>query len=125
MSLTFLSLSANAFELEFEKAINFLDIKAFANTKKHLKDIEIIVLWGALQGLTYEETAEAYGYSTTYLQQDVGPKIWKLLSEVLGEKVSKKNFKAALGRKIQCNFTNISTHTKISSQCNHLFRNIA
>jgi hypothetical protein len=122
MSLTLFPLSANVFE--FEKAIDFVDLEAFANTKRHLKDIEVIVLWGAWQGLTYEETAEVYGYSTTYLRQDVGPKTWKLLSEVLGEKVSKTSFKGALERKFQCSFLHISAHTEILNKSNHSFHNI-
>ncbi|MBD1903676.1 NB-ARC domain-containing protein [Trichocoleus sp. DQ-A3] len=70
------------------------------NTKigRHLKDIEKLVLQGSWQGQNYEEIAEERGYTDKYLRQDVGPKLWKLLSETFGERVSKTNFRAALER---------------------------
>ncbi|MHC5780096.1 MAG: hypothetical protein ACYTXP_41080, partial [Nostoc sp.] len=33
-----------------------------------------------------------------YLKHDIGPKLWKLLSQVLEEKVSKTNFRMAIER---------------------------
>ncbi len=39
-----------------------------------------------------------YGYSTEYLNKDVGNKLWHKLSKAVTEKVTKKNFKAALRR---------------------------
>ncbi len=65
---------------------------------KHLSDIEIVVLRGAWDNQTYEEIAEAEGYTSNYLSKDVGNKLWNNLSLALQEKVSKKNFKAALQR---------------------------
>jgi len=61
------------------------------------------VLLGACLGQTYDEMAHAsdYRYIPSYLKQDVGPKLWKLLSETLGEVVSKTNFQAALERQAQ------------------------
>lgn len=96
MNLNLLPSSASVFE--FEKALKFVDATVFVNTKKHLKDVQVVVLRGAWQGLTYDEIAENSGYTAKYLKQDIGPKLWKLLSEVLGEKVSKTNFQAALER---------------------------
>jgi len=62
--------------------------------------VERFVLLGACLGQTYDEMAHAsdYRYIPSYLKQDVGPKLWKLLSETLGEVVSKTNFQAALER---------------------------
>ncbi|NJO31091.1 MAG: hypothetical protein HC874_28730 [Richelia sp. SL_2_1] len=47
---------------------------------------------------TYDEIAINYGYSAEYINKDVGNKLWHKLSQALGEKVTKKNFKAALKR---------------------------
>jgi hypothetical protein len=44
--------------------------------------------------------ASDYRYTPSYLKQDVGPKLWKLLSETLGEQVSKTNFRAAIERQV-------------------------
>lgn len=84
--------------MDFEEVLKVVDAAVIAKTKRHLKDIEVVILRGSWQGRKYEEIAETEGYTTKYLKQDVGPKLWKLLSEALGEKVSKNNFQAALER---------------------------
>lgn len=70
----------------------------FQQTGKHLSDLEILILRGAWEDKTYEEIAEVEGYSSSYLSKDVGNKLWNNLSTALQERVSKKNFKAALQR---------------------------
>ena len=74
------------------------DLTLFKTTGKYLTDIEIKVLKGSWEEKTYDEMAIIYGYSTEYLNKDVGNKLWSKLSQALGEKVTKKNFKAALRR---------------------------
>ncbi|PSM46860.1 hypothetical protein C7Y66_22750 [Chroococcidiopsis sp. CCALA 051] len=76
------------------------DTVVFNKQGTHLTDIQKIVLRGAWQGYTYEEIADREGYSEKYLKRDVGPRLWKILSEALGEKVSKKNFRTALERRL-------------------------
>ncbi|MCC3472074.1 MULTISPECIES: AAA-like domain-containing protein [unclassified Microcoleus] len=68
------------------------------NTGKYLSDIEMKVLQGSWEGKSYDEIATTYGYSAEYLNKDVGNKLWHKLSEALGEKITKKNFKEALRR---------------------------
>ncbi|NER84579.1 MAG: hypothetical protein F6K42_34670, partial [Leptolyngbya sp. SIO1D8] len=63
-----------------------------------LSDVETIILRGAWNGETYEEIAENSAYSPSYLRRNVGPKLWKGLSQALGEMVSKPNFRQALDR---------------------------
>ncbi len=84
--------------MDFETAFKLVDAAVVAQTKRHLKDIEVTILRSSWQGKKYEEIAQTYGYTTDYLQHDVGPKLWQMLSEAFGEKVSKKNFQAALER---------------------------
>ncbi|MBD3562555.1 tetratricopeptide repeat protein, partial [Planktothrix sp. FACHB-1355] len=85
--------------MEFEEALKVLDAAVFAKKKVHLRDVEVVILKGSWQGQKYHEIAAASGYTETYLKQDIGPKLWKLVSEALGEKVSKTNFEAALERR--------------------------
>lgn len=87
--------------MNIEEAFKVADAAVFAKTKRHLKDIEVAILRGACLGQQYYEIAEAYGYAAGYLKYDVGPKLWKLLSEALGEHVSKKNFQGALQRSFE------------------------
>ncbi|MBD2530846.1 AAA-like domain-containing protein [Nostoc flagelliforme FACHB-838] len=84
--------------MEFETAFKILDAAVLAQTQRHLKDIEVTILRNSWQGKKYGEIAQIHGYTTEYLQHDVGPKLWQMLSAAFGEKVSKKNFQAALER---------------------------
>ncbi|PMB22042.1 AAA-like domain-containing protein [Fischerella thermalis] len=84
--------------MNWEEGLEILDGVVFNKINRHLKDVEIIILQGSWQGLSYDEIATNEGYAAKYLRQDVGFKLWKLLSEALGEEVSKTNFRAAIER---------------------------
>ena len=88
-------------EFTWEKARRTAENLVFKKIGKHLSDIETLILQGAWNDRTYEEIAEAEGYTSSYLSKDVGHKLWTNLSTALGEKVSKKNFKTALEREWQ------------------------
>ena len=85
-------------EFTWEKAQQTVENLIFQQTRKHLSDIEVLILRGAWDNKTYEEIAESEGYTSNYLSKDVGNKLWGNLSAALQEKVTKKNFKAALQR---------------------------
>ncbi|MBE9213573.1 AAA-like domain-containing protein [Plectonema cf. radiosum LEGE 06105] len=74
------------------------DFALFKTTGKYLSDIEIKVFQASWSEKTYDEIAITYGYSAEYINKDVGNKLWHKLSQALEEKVTKKNFKAALKR---------------------------
>lgn len=61
-----------------------------------LNDIEILILRGAWERLDYDQIAAQNQYATSYISQDVAPKLWKLLSRCLGSKVKKSNIKSLL-----------------------------
>ncbi|NET57077.1 MAG: diguanylate cyclase, partial [Symploca sp. SIO2E6] len=82
--------------LPVEIAVQVADAALFNNSAKHLNNIELLVIRGAWQGKKYKDMAEELGYNTEYLKNNVGPKLWKLLSLSLGEKVSKNNLVAVL-----------------------------
>ena len=52
----------------------------------------------------YDLIAAKSNYSTSYLSQDVAPKLWRLLTKILGEKVKKSNFREAVKRYWKANF---------------------
>ncbi len=100
--------------MNFEEGLQIVDAAIFSKINRHLKDVEILVLKGSWQGLNYDEIASHEGYAAKYLRQDVGFKLWKLLSDALGEEVNKTNFQAAVERsrsvssgESRCNSTNI------------------
>ncbi|MBD2345278.1 WD40 repeat domain-containing protein [Anabaena subtropica] len=86
--------------MDLEQAIVFTDTLFFDKFGEHLSDLQQAMLresW-SWQRQSYDKIAETYSYSPIYLKHDVGPKLWKRLSEVLGEKVNKTNFRAAIER---------------------------
>lgn len=82
-----------------EEAQELVDSLILAKTGKHLSDVESLILKESWKNKKYEEIGQEYGYSGEYLQKDIGNKLWKKLTDVLGEEVSKRNFKEALKRK--------------------------
>jgi AAA-like domain len=82
----------------WEQAKETADTAIFNQCGGHLKDVEIQVLQGSWEGMTYEKMAEQYYLSVNYLRGDIGNKLWQKLSTALGEEVTKHNFKGALER---------------------------
>ncbi|MDJ0706816.1 MAG: AAA-like domain-containing protein [Leptolyngbyaceae cyanobacterium MO_188.B28] len=81
-----------------EEAIQTANQLAYRQANRYLTDVEILVLRGAWDKLEYDQIAAQNEYSTSYISKDAAPKLWKLLSSSLGEKVRKSNFKEALKR---------------------------
>ncbi|HEY9663971.1 MAG TPA: NB-ARC domain-containing protein, partial [Allocoleopsis sp.] len=84
--------------MSFEQVLQVANALVSAKSGRYLNDVETAILMGAWKNQTYEQIADESGYSISYLTRDVGPKLWKLLSQALGETVSKTNFQAALER---------------------------
>ncbi|MEM9119394.1 MAG: NB-ARC domain-containing protein [Cyanobacteria bacterium P01_F01_bin.56] len=83
---------------EAEQSLALANAAVWEQAGRYLSDVETAILRGAIADQTYEQIAAASGYSTNYVKRDVGPKLWRLLSKALGEKVSKSNFQQALTR---------------------------
>lgn len=88
---------------DLQKLVKFVDTKVFNKTQRHLRDVEVWVFEGAWVGKKYEEIAQTHNYTPQYLQQDIGPRFWKLLSDVFEEGLSKRNFRTVLERHFQQN----------------------
>lgn len=85
--------------MNVEQGLEVADEAVFVKAGRRLTPVELAILRGAWQRQTYDQIAEAHNYSASYLKFDVGPKLWQLLSETLGESVSKTTFQAALERR--------------------------
>ncbi|AFY56944.1 hypothetical protein Riv7116_4523 [Rivularia sp. PCC 7116] len=81
-----------------DQALKIANNLIYASAKRNLTDVETAIIQGAWEKQDYGEIAEKNNYTLSYISQDVAPKLWKLLSEVLGERVKKNNFKQALKR---------------------------
>ncbi|WP_421657173.1 tetratricopeptide repeat protein [Leptothermofonsia sp. ETS-13] len=80
-----------------DEELELIDRLVFNITKRHLTDLQRKILKGAWEEQTYEEIAEPLSYNVTYIR-DEGSKLFKLLSGVAGEPISKTNLRAALER---------------------------
>ena len=68
-----------AITMTLEDALAIVNQAVYAQIGRYLSDIEQIIFTGAWQHQTYEQIAEAHGYSVKYLKDDSGRKFWKLL----------------------------------------------
>ncbi len=73
------------------------DEMVFAKTGKHLDDLQEAILRGTMQGEKYTKIADEIHCNESYVR-DIGSKLWQILSEELGEDVSKTNFRSAMQR---------------------------
>jgi serine/threonine-protein kinase len=81
--------------MEVEQALEFVDKLIYDDTGKYLNDLERKVFVGSWSGLTYEKIHPEH---PGYVEKDVAYKLWKKLSQVLGEEVKKKNLQGPVER---------------------------
>lgn len=88
--------------MDFEDISQLINQAALQQKGRPLKDVERLVLKGAWENQTYSAMANlGVGYSDDYLKKDVGPKLWRLLSELVDPhrqemKVTKHNLRNVL-----------------------------
>ena len=92
--------------MELKEVLRFADDKVFSKTGKHLDDLQEAILKEVLQGRKYAaKVAQDRGCSEGYIRI-AASELWKILSDVFGEEVSKGNVRAILERaKFYTNFS--------------------
>ncbi|MCT7976075.1 AAA-like domain-containing protein [Laspinema olomoucense] len=96
-SLHLLALISRNVEMNnIESIILLVDVLVKEKTGQSLSDTQRIVLAGSLQHKTYRILASEHNYSSDYVSQNVAPKLWNLLADVLGEPITKSNCLAIL-----------------------------
>ncbi len=81
-----------------EQAIDAANQAMSSVLGRALTDIEILVLRGAWERDSYDQIAARNQYSTSYISQDIAPKLWKALSDATGEKIKKNSLREPLRR---------------------------
>jgi hypothetical protein len=78
--------------ITIEEALNLVD-----NTIKpeRLNSVQELLLTQCWQGKTYQDIANDSGYDPDYIRV-VGSRLWQILSQSFGEKITKNNFKSIL-----------------------------
>ncbi len=82
--------------MEFNQALEVVNRAVNPKLDRPLTEVEVALLYGAWHNLNYDRIADRSGYSINYLQRDLGPKFWKLLSNALGRQVNKTNLRGIL-----------------------------
>ena len=85
-------------KFDLDEAVKIANQAVSLRANRSFTDVEVIVLKGAWHRQDYDEIAAQHQYASSYISQDVAPKLWKTLTEALGEKVKKSNFKQVLER---------------------------
>ncbi len=83
--------------MEFESAFQITDDAIFFKERKHLKDIEKIIIEGTWQSQTYDYMAETSGYTSQHIKNEA-QKLWQRLGAAFGEEVNKKNYRTVVER---------------------------
>jgi AAA ATPase domain len=79
------------------KALELADKLMFDSNNRHLDDLERAIVEGVYEGKKYKQIANEYSCSESHAT-DVAADLWKALSDALGEKVKKANFKSTVER---------------------------
>ena len=116
--------------MDVDAAIALIDREVYAQTKRHLSDLQQAVVTKVWQGKKYIEIADEYGCTEGHAK-DTGFLLWKLLSKAWGEKVTKSNFRRMttlqLGQRkgVPCNKAISPTNLAVTEHSNFLGRNKA
>lgn len=78
-----------------DTAIEFTDSLLYEKTGQHLSDLQCCILQQVWGGKTYRAIAAIAGYSEGHVK-DVASQLWRLLSDVLGERITKGNYRSRL-----------------------------
>jgi len=87
--------------MNFDPILKIVNDKLIESQRSPLKYTEIIVLRGIWQYQTYNQIAKKNAYSSGYLTKIVAPQLWKRLSKLIGEPVTKKNCQALIQKYVK------------------------
>lgn len=79
--------------MEIQEALQWTDNLVFAKTGKHLDSLQRAILEGVWNGKEYQDISEEYHCTKDHVRKSAS-ELWKLLSDMLGEDVKKKNVRS-------------------------------
>ncbi|MBE9160822.1 NB-ARC domain-containing protein [Tychonema sp. LEGE 06208] len=95
--------------MNLKEMLNLADRIVFEKTGQHLDDLQAAVLRGTLQRETYKQIAKDFDCSESRIRE-IGSELWQILSEELGEDVSKSNFRSTMERLQNSNALNFANN---------------
>ncbi|MEH2239219.1 AAA-like domain-containing protein [Nostoc sp.] len=82
--------------MNLDSLIEIVNRELVESQNRPLNSTEVLILRGIWQYQTYEKIAEEGGYSAGYLTNVVAPEVCKRLSNLIGQRVTKKNCRMLL-----------------------------
>ncbi|WP_236630533.1 formylglycine-generating enzyme family protein [Aphanizomenon flos-aquae] len=92
-----------------------IDEAIFNQTGNYLDEIQKIILEGTLKNLNYKDIAALSNHNEGTIKSTAS-KLWKLLTEVIGEKVTKTNFKTVINQWVVRSELIINRHSQQAQQ---------
>ncbi|WP_254174788.1 ATP-binding protein [Planktothrix pseudagardhii] len=89
--------------------LQFVDRLVFSETEQHLDDLQKKIVEQVFKGKTYKQIADIYDYDEGYIGDECR-KLFKILSEQLGEDIKKSNFVSTIER-LQITSSPLIIHT--------------
>ena len=86
--------------MNVETAINWIDRLLKIETGRHLNDLQIFIVSQVWRGQKYVDMAAEYHCTEGHVK-DIAAALWQLLSQLLGERVTKTNLKSILQRHVR------------------------
>lgn len=83
--------------MNLKEALALVDKIVFEQTGQHLNDLQEAVLQGTIEHQAYKQIAQDFDCSESNARK-AGAELWQILSEELGENVTKSNFGSAVKR---------------------------
>jgi tetratricopeptide (TPR) repeat protein len=80
-----------------EYFLNLIDQSIYRTTHEHLSDLKREIFTRSWDGLTYSQIAESLDYTEAYIKEE-GANLFGQLKDLLGERVTKSNFRWAIER---------------------------
>ncbi len=92
--------------MEIQDALHWTDNLIFATTEKRLDSLQRAILEGAWKGKKHQDISEEYHCSKDHVRKSAS-ELWKLLSDLLGENVKKKNVRSLIENRIFSYFNGV------------------
>lgn len=100
--------------MNVQSVIQIADDIIFANTGKHLDDLQRAILYGSLSRHKYAEIAQTCNCSESHVKK-VASELWKMLSEVIGQDLNKFNLRSNLDKLLVSNISNFGDRVQIGN----------
>jgi NB-ARC domain len=107
--------------MNLKEVLTLADKIVFEKTGQHLDDLQEALLRGTLQRDTYKQIAKDFECSESNVRQ-IGAQLWQILSEELGEEVSKTNFRSALQRFQISIYSNVAKEESVQINSINLYK---